>query len=127
MSDDDGSGRPALPKKLLLFVALVVTAVVIYSLFGDYLQLEYLARRETQLKQLQQQSPWLVYGLAFFVYVIVTGLSLPGAAVLTLLMGWFFGLAQGIVLVSFASTTGATIAFLLSRFFFRESNPHLPE
>ena len=55
------------------------------------------------------------------VYVVVTGLSLPGAAVLTLVYGWYFGLLRGVVLVSFASTAGATMAFLLSRFLFRDA------
>ena len=50
-----------------------------------------------------------------------TGLSLPGAALLTLVIGWYFGFATGLVLVSFASTAGATVAFLLSRFFFRDA------
>lgn len=63
----------------------------------------------------------MVYGVAFLVYVVVTGLSLPGAAVLTLVYGWYFGLFRGIVLVSFASTAGATLAFLLSRFLFRDA------
>lgn len=104
-------------------VVLVVVAIVIalgYSLFGDALQLENLAARETELKQYQQQHPWLVYGIAFLVYVVVTGLSLPGAAVLTLVYGWYFKLLRGTILVSFASTTGATMAFLLSRYLFRD-------
>ena len=65
--------------------------------------------------------PILVYGVAFLIYVLVTGLSLPGAAVMTLVMGWYFGFARGVVLVSFASTTGATLAFLLSRYLFRDA------
>ncbi len=63
----------------------------------------------------------LVYGLALLVYVVVTGLSLPGATVLTLVYGWYFGFIRGVVLVSFASTMGATLAFLLSRFLFRDA------
>ena len=65
--------------------------------------------------------PVLVYGAAFVVYVVVTGFSLPGAAVLTLVYGWYFGWLRGLVLVSFASTAGATMAFLLSRFLFRDA------
>ncbi|MGI9457078.1 MAG: TVP38/TMEM64 family protein, partial [Aeoliella sp.] len=65
--------------------------------------------------------PVLVYGIAFAIYVAITGLSLPGAAGLTILIGWLFDWWQAVVLVSFASTTGATLAFLLSRYLFRDS------
>ena len=98
----------------------VITAVA-YTRFGDTLTLQNLALQESQLRVFQQEHPVLVYGDAFSIYVVVTGLSLPGAAVLTLVFGWYFGLAQGILLVSFASTTGATLAFLLSRVLFRDS------
>ena len=63
----------------------------------------------------------LVFGLAFLIYVAITGMSLPGAAALTLMYGWYFGFTQGMILVSFASTLGATIAFLLSRYLFRDA------
>ena len=54
-------------------------------------------------------------------YVVVTGLSLPGAAPLTLLFGWYFGFVRAFILVSFASTAGANVAFLMSRYFFKET------
>ncbi len=63
----------------------------------------------------------LVVGIAFLIYVAITGLSLPGALLTTLVIGWFFGFWQGVILVSFASTTGATIAFLFSRFLLRDT------
>jgi uncharacterized membrane protein YdjX (TVP38/TMEM64 family) len=59
--------------------------------------------------------------VAFADNVTVTGLSLPGAAALTILCGWYFGFLRGIVLASLASTTGATLAFLLSRYVLRSS------
>uniref|UniRef100_A0A7C2K0C6 TVP38/TMEM64 family membrane protein n=1 Tax=Schlesneria paludicola TaxID=360056 RepID=A0A7C2K0C6_9PLAN len=80
-----------------------------------------MAARETQLRWLIAEQPLLMYAAAFVVYVAVTGLSLPGATVLTLTYGWLFGFWRCLVLVSFASTTGATVAFLLSRFLFREA------
>ena len=87
----------------------------------DWLSLAALAERETQLKEFQQAQPVLVLGAAFLAYVLVTGLSLPGAAFMTLLMGWYFGFARSVVLVSFASTAGATMAFLISRYLFRDA------
>lgn len=110
----------------LLIKAAVLAAVagvvgIAYTQFGDALSLHSLAQQETQLREFQQQYPWLVYGAAFVLYVTVTALSLPGAAVLTLAYGWYFGFRDGVFLVSFASTAGATAAFLLSRFLFRDA------
>lgn len=108
--------------KKLLVVALVVTAGGIgYFQFRDTLTLQHLAAQEAQLRAWQQDHPLLVYGAAYLIYVIVTGLSLPGATVLTLTCGWFFGFWRGVLLVSFASTSGATVAFLVSRFLLRDS------
>lgn len=107
--------------KLGLLAAVLVTIAVGYAQFGDSLSLGSLATREAELRQYQEDYPVLVYGIAFLIYVAVTGLSLPGAAGLTLLFGWYFGVWRGVVLVSFASTTGATLAFLLSRFLFRDA------
>jgi uncharacterized membrane protein YdjX (TVP38/TMEM64 family) len=85
------------------------------------LSLEALAERESQLRELQQTHPAATYGGAFLVYVLVTALSLPGAAAMSLAYGWLFGFWPGVVLVSFASTTGATAAFLLARYFVGEA------
>lgn len=107
-------------KKLGLVAVIVVIVTVAYTQYGSVLTLENLAAKEAELKTFQQDHPLLVYGIAFAVYVGVTGLSLPGATVLTLTCGWFFGLWRGVLLVSFASTAGATVAFLVSRYLLRE-------
>jgi len=112
---------PGIWKKLAVLAMVGGVMVVAYTQFGDALTLANLARQESRLQAFQDQHPVLVYGLAFLVYVVVTGLSLPGAAVLTLVYGWYFGVVRGVILVSFASTTGATLAFLLSRFLFRDA------
>jgi uncharacterized membrane protein YdjX (TVP38/TMEM64 family) len=108
-------------KKLLVLVVIVAAAVIGYIQFRDALTLQHLATKEAELRSLQQDHAILVYGVAFLVYVAVTGLSLPGAAALTLICGWLFGFWRGTLLVSFASTTGATVAFLVSRFLLRDS------
>ena len=108
-------------KKLLVAAAVVVVGAACYWTFRDSLSLQNLAAEESRLRSLQQEHPWLVYGAAFLIYVAITGLSLPGAAILTLVCGWFFGFWRGLLLVSIASTTGATVAFLVSRFLLRDS------
>lgn len=107
--------------KLIVLAAVLTAAVVGYWKFGDALSLEYLASKEEGLREFKAGSPLLVVGIALAIYILATGLSLPGAVVLTLVVGWFFGFVQGLVLVSFASTTGATLAFLFSRFLLRDS------
>ena len=66
------------------------------------------------------EKPLLTVAIYFVVYVISTALSLPGATLLTLAGGAVFGLLWGLVIVSFASTLGATLAFLMARFLFRD-------
>ena len=105
--------------KLALLAALIAVVVFGYVMFQHSFSLESLASQETALQTFQEQYPWLIYGIAFLIYVAVTGLSLPGATVLTLIYGWNFGVWRGVLLVSFASTLGATIAFLLSRYLLR--------
>ncbi|MEM9352679.1 MAG: TVP38/TMEM64 family protein [Planctomycetota bacterium] len=122
-NDAQEAPAPAAPwKKFAVLAAVAAVAAFGVWQFGDKLSLDYLATQESTLKQYQQDHPVLTYGLAFLVYAAATGLSLPGAAlVLTLSYGWFFGMAAGLILVSFASTAGATMAFLISRFLFRDS------
>ncbi len=107
--------------KFAILAIVVAAAIIGYTQYGDALTFENLAQQESQLRQFQQDHPVLVFGIAFVIYVAVTGLSLPGAAVLTLVYGWYFGVLRGLILVSFASTSGATLAFLMSRFLLRFS------
>ncbi len=107
--------------KIALALAVIAAFVFVYVRYGDVLNLQYLAERETQFREYQEQYPVLVYGIAFAIYVIATGLSIPGAAILTLAFAWYFGFWRALILVSFASTSGATLAFLLSRYLFRDA------
>jgi uncharacterized membrane protein YdjX (TVP38/TMEM64 family) len=107
--------------RLAVLAVVVMAAALGYWQLGDTLTLESLARQETALRAFQQEHPVLVYGLAALIYILVTGLSLPGATAMTLVYGWYFGLVRGVILVSFASTAGATLAMVLSRFLFRDA------
>ncbi|MBU2253341.1 MAG: FAD-dependent oxidoreductase [Gammaproteobacteria bacterium] len=87
---------------------------------GQYLNLEALKAQQAALNAQVAEQPWLAAGLFFLAYVAVTALSLPGAALMTLLGGALFGLIEGFVLISFASTLGASLAMLSSRFLLRD-------
>ncbi|HUX24876.1 MAG TPA: FAD-dependent oxidoreductase [Burkholderiales bacterium] len=108
-------------RRLVLIAALLAAAVAYYSFgLGHYLSLDYFKSQQAALETWRATQPAKV-ALAYFVaYVAVTALSLPGAAVMTLAGGAIFGLLWGTVLVSFASTIGATLAFLASRFVLRD-------
>jgi len=108
--------------KRLVIAAVIVVAVVLAWLFrlDQYLTLQYLRDSKEHLAALYARNPGAVIGVYAAVYVAVTALSLPGAAVMTLAAGALFGLLAGTVIVSFASTTGATLAFLVSRFLLRD-------
>ncbi len=109
-------------KKLLLLVAIAVliTGFFAYDL-GRFFTLDFFKSQQAAIASYVQTNP-LQAGLAFFlIYVGVTGLSLPGAAIMTLAAGAIFGLLWGTVIVSFASSIGATLAFLVSRFLLRDA------
>ena len=74
-----------------------------------------------QFSQWREQSPLIVIGGFFLLYILVTALALPGAAILTLAAGALFGLFEGFVVASFASSLGALSSFLVSRYLLRDS------
>lgn len=104
---------------LLLLLALAIGAFVALDL-GRYLSFEQLKASQARFDQLYAQQPFMVAAVYFLIYVLATALSIPGAVIITLAGGAVFGLWQGLLLVSFASTLGATLAFLASRFVLRE-------
>lgn len=109
-------------KKLLL---IVIAAAAIGAFFHfnlhQLLTLDGLKGSMDQFDQYKAESPLLVIGGFFLLYVVVTALSLPGAAILTLAAGALFGLVEGLLVASFASTVGATLAFLVSRYLLRDT------
>ena len=109
-------------RKLVVLAAIAALVVLFFALdLGRYLDLGFLQSQRGRLHELFLVRPFFVGALFFAVYVAVTGLSLPGAAVLTLVAGAIFGLGWGTVIVSFASTLGATLAFLLARYLARDA------
>lgn len=107
-------------KLLIAILALLVAAFFVFDI-GRFFSLEYLKNEQAALSAIYDSRPLMVIAVFFFGYIAVTALSLPGAAILTLAGGAQFGLLLGVVIVSFASSIGATLAFLVSRFLLRDS------
>jgi pyruvate/2-oxoglutarate dehydrogenase complex dihydrolipoamide dehydrogenase (E3) component/uncharacterized membrane protein YdjX (TVP38/TMEM64 family) len=109
-------------KKLLLLAALILLVIGFFALdLGRFFSLDYVKAARGDFAALYQSQPALVLGVFFAIYVAVTALSLPGAAIMTLLGGAIFGLWVGTLVVSFASSLGATLAMLVSRYVLRDS------
>ena len=108
-------------RQSLVGLLLVLTLGAFIALdLGRYLSFEQLQASQARFAQLHAEQPFTVAAVYFVVYVLVTALSVPGAVILTLAGGAVFGLWQGLLLVSFASSIGATLAFLASRFVLRD-------
>jgi len=105
-----------LAMRWLALVAIVALAAGLFVRYRAELRLTSLAERETELRAVVEAHPAAALAIALAAYVAVTGLSLPGATAMSVACGWLFGFWRALVLVSFASTAGATIAFLLSRY-----------
>lgn len=108
-------------RKRLLIVAIIGCLIGGYFFFdlGQYLSLEYLQASRERFKSLYEEHTVLVLGAYFLIYVTATALALPAAAVLTLVGGALFGVVTGTIVVSFASTIGATLAFVIARYLLR--------
>jgi len=115
-------------KKNNTWIAKAAVAVIIvigifafrYFELGQYLSLDYLKTSQAKFYQLYQSHRLAVIAAYMGIYIAVTALSLPGAAVMTLAGGGLFGLVVGTIVVSFASTIGATLACAVSRFLLQD-------
>ncbi len=122
------AGQPGKKRNKLIVVAVIIVAIVALILIGrsqdvalfDYLDLQYLKAQQDTIDAYFEAHPLLTASVYFAIYVLVTAFSLPGAAVMTLAGGAIFGLLWGTVIVSFASSIGATLAFLVSRYLLRD-------
>ncbi len=109
--------------KKLVIIAGLAALIVAYFVFdlGAYLTLDGIKQVADDVGAFYDRNPALVIGAFFLIYVAVTAASLPGAAIMTLAAGALFGLVTGTIVVSFASTIGATLAFLASRYVLRDT------
>ncbi len=107
--------------KIVLFAVIVVLIIIFFSFdLQRYLTLEALKSQQASIETYRNAHPVLIVAIYSVIYIAVTGLSLPGATILTLAGGAVFGLWWGTLIVSFASSTGATLAFLAARFLFQD-------
>ncbi|HUG90541.1 MAG TPA: TVP38/TMEM64 family protein, partial [Planctomycetaceae bacterium] len=114
-------------RRPLVLAAALAAAAGLWLAFRDELALEAVAAREQELREYALHYPAAVVASAFALYVAVTALSVPVATLLTFTLSWFFAQAFGetagfwtaLVVISFASASGSTLAFLLSRYLFR--------
>ncbi|TMJ12502.1 MAG: pyridine nucleotide-disulfide oxidoreductase [Alphaproteobacteria bacterium] len=106
----------------LALILLILGAIAAFFLFdlGRWLTFESLKARQAELAAFVEANPLQAIAAFFLLYVAVTALSLPGAAIMTLAAGAIFGLWRGTLIVSFASTIGASLAFLSSRYVLRD-------
>ena len=104
----------------LLIIALIIFSVIVFDV-QNLFTLSALKEKQEQLQTTVDSHPFYSASIFFISYVIFAGLSLPGVIIFTLAAGALFGLLQGTILVSFASTIGAFLAFLVARFFLHDT------
>jgi dihydrolipoamide dehydrogenase len=104
-------------------IGIIISILITFFAFdlGQFLTLEYIKEQQHQIDALYAENKLLTLASFFLLYILVTGASLPGATILTLAAGAVFGLLNALILVSFASSIGASLAFVISRYLFRET------
>ncbi|MDH5230758.1 MAG: FAD-dependent oxidoreductase [Gammaproteobacteria bacterium] len=112
------------PKQIFRFLLLIIITASIVAFFSydldQLLTLDNLRTQRLALQNYYQEQQTLVITIFALIYILVTALSLPGATIMTLAGGAVLGLGVGVIVISFASTIGATLAFLVSRFLLRD-------
>lgn len=112
--------------KKAILALLIVAAIALFFGMGldQHLTLGALKESQGKFAAMLEQAPWRVTFVAFALYVLVVALSLPGATIMGLAAGALFGVWHGTLFVSFASSIGATLAFLISRYLLRDFVQH---
>lgn len=108
--------------KFIVFTAAVIALGLLVFIFfdKDFLSLTFMKKHFSFLENLAMQYPITARMIYFATYILISSLAVPGAAAFTLLGGALFGLIEGTLIISFASTIGSTIAFLISRYFLKD-------
>jgi len=106
----------------LLLILLIITLISTWFILdlGQFLTLDYFKSQQASIEAWKSENPLTAVAAFAAIYITVAALSLPGAAILTLAGGAIFGLLWGTVIVSFASTIGATLAFLVARLLLKD-------
>ncbi len=109
-------------KRIIIFL-VIIASIIFGAAFFDvdsYLTFNELKDRQSELQSLVSSNKFASAAIFFLIYVVATSVSLPGALIFTLAGGALFGLVQGTILVSFASTIGALLAFIVARYFLHD-------
>lgn len=109
--------------KKLTIISILAALIFTFFIFdlGQYLSLEFFQQQRANIDAFNENNPFLTATVFFLLYVVITALSLPAAVIITLAGGAIFGVIKGTILVSFASTIGATLAFLIARTLLQDS------
>lgn len=124
LNDTMNSNKHLIQKIGIMVLIIAAIAFFFYFDLGRYFTLDYLKQSHEQFTRIYSQHQIAVIAAYMMIYIIITALSLPGAAIMTLAGGGLFGLVTGSIVVSFASTIGATLACLVSRFLLRDWVQH---
>jgi len=110
------------PIKVIL-VFLIIALICCFFIFDldSYFNLEYIKSAKAEIDAYYLAHPFASAVIFFVTYIVITGLSLPGAGIMSLIAGAIFSVIWGTIIVSFASVIGATVAFLFSRYVFRSA------
>jgi uncharacterized membrane protein YdjX (TVP38/TMEM64 family) len=108
--------------KKIIIVGVFIAIIALFLSFdlGQYLNLAYVKSQQEAINNYYAENSIQTAVIFFISYVVVTAVSLPGAAIMTLAAGAIFGVVLGTILVSFASVIGATLAFLVARYLFHD-------
>jgi uncharacterized membrane protein YdjX (TVP38/TMEM64 family) len=121
LSQQEGTKKSNLVSKIVIIAAVIVLLALFYVFdLGQYFSLEYIKASQEKFSTLYEAHRFLVIAAYMGIYIVMAALSLPGAAVMTLLGGALFGIVVGTIAVSFASTIGATLACFVARFLLRD-------